>query len=201
MQRYCSSNVGICQLRLYYGWFWLAITFHAEQNKPEFWRLRHTNCKLIVTKITVTVTWAVTKKMYLIYNLKLSLLKRYSITGWILKKSLLSKIIKNWDLHFSDTSLEYFVLVLFLVVLITIYVPTCFSSALDNRNLLEFFTPSTFWGWWKMELGRTLWLEMAGGKSIDKINTHYKSDHDLEMIVKVNLGAWGALWCNLLITD
>ena len=129
--------------------------------------------------------------MYLIYNPKLSLLKRYSITGWILKKSFLSKIIKNWYLHFSDTFLEYFVLVLFLVVLITIYIPTCFSSALDNRNLLEFFTPSTFWGWWKMELGGTLWLEMAGGKSIDKINNHYKSDHDLEMIVKVNWGLEG----------
>ena len=91
--------------------------------------------------------------MYLIYNLKLSLLKRYSITAWILKKSLLSKIIKNWGLNFSDTSLEYFVLVFFLVVLITIYVSTCFSSSPDKRNLLEFFTPSTvLWGWWKMEL-------------------------------------------------
>ena len=154
MQRYFSSKVDICQLRLYYEWFWLAITLHAEQNKPEVWRLRHTNCKLFVTKITVTVTWAITKKnMCLIYNLKLSLLKRYSMTGWILKKSFLSKIIKNWDVHFSDPSLECFVLVLFLVVLITIYVSTCFSSALDKCNLLEFFTLSTFlWDWWKMEL-------------------------------------------------
>ena len=93
------------------------------------------------------------KDMYLIHNLKLSLLKRYSITGWILKKSLLSKIIKNWDLHSLDTSLEYFVLVLFLVGFITIYVSTCFSSALDKCILLEFFTPSTvLWDWWKMEL-------------------------------------------------
>ena len=92
--------------------------------------------------------------MYLIYNLKLSVLKRYSITGWILKKSIWSKIIKNWDLHFPDTSLEYFVLVLFLVVLITIYVSTCFSSALDKSDLLELFAPSTvLWDWWKMELG------------------------------------------------
>ena len=151
MQRYCSSKVVICQLRLYYGWFWLAITLHAEQNKPKVWRLTHTNCKLFVTKTTVadTVAWAITKKnMYLIYHLKFSLLKRYSITGWILKKSLLSKIIKNWDLHFLDTSLEYFALVLFLLVLITVYVSICFSSALDKRNLFDFFTPFTdLWDW------------------------------------------------------
>ena len=130
-----SAKGGICQLRLYYGWFWLAIILHAEQNKPEVWKLRHKNCKLFVTKITVTVTWAIQKRY--VFNCLLS------ITGWILKKSLLSKIIKNWDLHFSDTSLEYFVLVLFLVGLITIYVSTCFSSALDKRILLESFTPST----------------------------------------------------------
>ena len=83
----------------------------------------------------------------------MSLLKRYSITGWIVKKSFLPKIIKNRDLHFSDTSLEYFVLVLFLVVLITLYVSTCFSSALNKGNLVEFSTPSTIlWDWWKMEL-------------------------------------------------
>ena len=34
------------------------------------------------------------KYIYLIYSLKLSLLKRYSITGWIIKKSLLLRIIK-----------------------------------------------------------------------------------------------------------
>ena len=32
LQRYCASDVGICQLRLYYDWFWLAITLHADQN-------------------------------------------------------------------------------------------------------------------------------------------------------------------------
>ena len=40
------------------------------------------------------------KNIYLIYNLKLSLLKSFSITSWIVKKSLFSKIIKNWDVHF-----------------------------------------------------------------------------------------------------
>ena len=32
LQRYCSSNAGICKLRLYYGEFWLAITLDADQN-------------------------------------------------------------------------------------------------------------------------------------------------------------------------
>ena len=29
LQRYFSSNVGICQRRLHYGWFWLAITLES----------------------------------------------------------------------------------------------------------------------------------------------------------------------------
>ena len=53
LQRYCSSKVGTCQLRLYYGWFWLAITLHADQNWPEVCGLSHVNCKLIVTKISL----------------------------------------------------------------------------------------------------------------------------------------------------
>ena len=137
------GTYGFAEILLIKSWD----TAHEKlaSNQPEVWRLKHTNCKLIVTKITVTVavTWAISIYLsiyiyiyiYLIYNLNLSLLKRYSITGCIMNKSILSKIIKNWDLHFSDTSLEYFVLVLFLVVLITIYVSTCFSSALVKGNL------------------------------------------------------------------
>ena len=60
-----------------------------------------------------------------------------------------------------DNSLEYFVLVLFLVVLITIYVSTCFSSAFDKGNLVEFFTLSTIL--WELRPGagacELKWLE------------------------------------------
>ena len=48
LQRHCSLKVGICQLKLYYGWFWLAITLHDDQNQSEVGGLRHANCKLLV---------------------------------------------------------------------------------------------------------------------------------------------------------
>ena len=50
LQRHCSSKVGICQLKLYYAWFWLAVTLHADQNYPEVGRFKHENCKSIVFK-------------------------------------------------------------------------------------------------------------------------------------------------------
>ena len=86
--------------------------------------------------------------MYLFCTLKLHLLKAYFITGWIVKKSLFpfSKIINNWDLYFNDTSLEYFVLLLYLVVFITIYVSTCFSSHWIKEFWYNFFHPPLFCG-------------------------------------------------------
>ena len=50
LQRHYSSKVGICQLKLYYAWFWLAVTLHADQNHPEVGRFKHENCKSIVFK-------------------------------------------------------------------------------------------------------------------------------------------------------
>ena len=75
-------------------------------------------------------------------------LKAYFITGCIVKKSVFpfSKIINNWDLYFNDTSLESFVLLLYLVVFITIYVSTCFSSHWIKGFWSNFFHPPLFCG-------------------------------------------------------
>ena len=102
-----------------------------------------------MTKITVSyryMRYCQYIYIHLICNLKLSHLNSYYITDWIMKKFILWKIIKNQDLYFLNTSLEYFVLILFLVVPITIYVSTCFPSALDKGNLHNFLLPPLFCG-------------------------------------------------------
>ena len=73
------------------------------------------------------ILWArpcINKKIYVFDNLKLPLLRRYSITGWIVKKLLFpfSKIMKNWDLHFRILLVIVFCSGLFPVVFITIWI-------------------------------------------------------------------------------
>ena len=73
------------------------------------------------------ILWArpcINKKIYVFDNFKLPLLRRYSITGWIVKKLLFpfSKIMKNWDLHFRILLVIVFCSGLFPVVFITIWI-------------------------------------------------------------------------------
>ena len=78
-----------------------------------------------------------------------------------------SKIINNWELHFQNTSLEYFVLVLFIVVFITIYVSTCFSSPLDKGILVYLSLSSILRDWQKLGLwGKTCGLKRLGREGI-----------------------------------
>ena len=56
LPRYSLSKVGLCQLQLYYGQLWLAITLHGDQTLPEISGLRCTNCKLIIVNFTSWMT-------------------------------------------------------------------------------------------------------------------------------------------------
>ena len=69
-----------------------------------------------------------------------------------------SEIIKNWDLHFYDTSFMNFFMVLFVVVFITLY-------AL-GKGILVYFLPTSIilWDQWKLGLEGSLVALKGWGK-------------------------------------
>ena len=112
-------------------------------------------------------TVTMNKKIYLISNLTLPLLKSILLLAELWKNhfSLFQILLKIYD-----TSFKYFVLVLFLVVFTTIYVPHVFPPHwikgfwYNFFHLLLFYGINKNWDWWEPYGLKRLEGRAYGGK-------------------------------------